>query len=136
MVSSRSGLTIKYPRNWSVTTCHQCEDPRAPGVFVAFLNPSTHEIVMIEPLADKPAQTPIDDWLSEVNRSVNASPEAKSEWVVLGREKALKAIHRHPDLSESETLYVVHHSKTFAIQADRHSPPYSTYQRLLSTFRY
>ncbi len=83
-------------------------------MFVAFQNRSTNEVVMIEPLARKPAGKTVKDWLADVKQATNLNPEIKSEWVTLGGEKALKTINRSPDSKESENLYVVHQSKTFA----------------------
>ena len=71
-----------------------------------------------------------------MKESTNLNPEINEHWGVLGRVKALKVINRSPDSKESESIYVVHGSKTFAIRAERNAPSYSTYQRMLSTFRF
>jgi hypothetical protein len=50
--------------------------------------------------------------------------------------RALKAVNRNDDSTESEHLYVVKGSKTFAIRTGRNTPSYATYLRMLSTFRF
>ena len=53
--ANRAGWSIKYPRDWRVSSCMECPDPTDPDVFVSFYNPSTKGLIMIEHLIDKPA---------------------------------------------------------------------------------
>jgi hypothetical protein len=53
--ANRAGWSIKHPGSWEIGGCRSCSDPAAPNVFVSLYNPLTKELIMTEPLADKPA---------------------------------------------------------------------------------
>src|SRR5215471_9464452 len=36
MFSSRGGWTLRYPTDWEVSSCNQCDDLTAPNIFVVF----------------------------------------------------------------------------------------------------
>ena len=57
----------------------------------------------------------------------------REEWISLNGTRALKVINRNADSTESENIYIVHGSKTFAIRADSSS---RLFQRMLSPFRF
>jgi len=134
--TNRAGWSIKYPRNWKVYSCHSCPDPTAPNVFVAFENPKTDEIVMVDQFIDRPADQGIEQWLNDIKTTTNLNPKVSEEWVTFGQERALKVVTRNQDSTECETFYVVHGSKTFAVRIDRGTPSYHLYQLMLSTFRF
>jgi len=71
-----------------------------------------------------------------VKVSTNLNPEINEQWIALGGVKALKVITRSPDSKESENIYLIHGSKTFAIRAERNTASYAMYQRMLSTFQF
>ncbi|HEY1758816.1 MAG TPA: hypothetical protein VGG72_25815 [Bryobacteraceae bacterium] len=91
---------------------------------------------MTEPLADKPAGQTVDEWLNHVKTTTVLNPLVSQEWISLDGMRALKAVNRNDDSTESEHLYVVKGSKTFAIRTGRNTPSYATYLRMLSTFRF
>ena len=133
--TNRAGWTIKHPSHWQVGSCRQCSDPTDPDVgFVTLYNPSRKELIMIEHLIDKPHDQTVEQWLQKMTMDLN--PFISEEWISLNGTRALKVISRNADSTESENIYVVHGSKTFAIQAQRNMPSYPLYQRMLSTLRF
>jgi hypothetical protein len=134
--SNRAGWSIKYPPNWKVYSCHSCPDPTDPNVFVAFDNPKTEEIVMIQHFKDKPSDQSIERWLDHIKMATNLNPKVGEEWVTLGGARSLKVVTSNHDSTECENFYVVHGSKTFAVQIDRGTPSYQLYQQMLSTFKF
>jgi hypothetical protein len=134
--TNRAGWTIKHPTKWRVASCRSCSDPTDPGVFVTIQNPSTQDLIMIEHLADKPSDQIAEQWLNNIKATTNLNPRVREEWVSLDETRALKVISRNPDSTESENIYVVHGSKTFAIRAELNTPSYPLYQQMLSTFKF
>src|SRR5881394_2797720 len=104
--ANRAGWSIKYPRDWRVSSCRQCPDPTDPDVFVNFFNPSTKELIMIEHLIDKPADQSVEQWLNHVKATTNFNPRVSEEWISLDGTRALKIINRNSDSSESENIYI------------------------------
>lgn len=136
--TSRGGWSIKYPANLTVRSCRQCMDLAGPDVFVTFSAPSTDGLIMIEPLIDKPADQSVERWLNAISQQTVANPRVSEEWIYLDGLQALKVKNRSPDSSESENVYVVNGSKTFAIRASNAqiAPFYMLYRQMLSTFRF
>jgi len=130
--TSRAGWQIKYPPGWDIGSCVQCTDPAAPDTFVMFSEPATKRVLMIEPLADKPAGQNLDDWLHDVGRSTNLNPAVREEWTSLDGVRALKIVTRSPDNTESENIYVVKGTATFAVRTDV-SP---ALRLMISTFKF
>jgi hypothetical protein len=130
--ANRAGWSIKYPRTWKTGSCRQCEDPADPDVFVTISDPLANEMVMIEHLVDQPANQTVDAWLHDVARTTVANPQVSEEWTSVGGTKALKVVNRNPDSTESENIYVVRGSRTFAIRM----PSNALCQQILSTFRF
>jgi len=87
---------------------------------------------MIEHLVDQPANQTVDAWLHDVARTTVANPQVSEEWTSVGGTKALKVVNRNPDSTESENIYVVRGSRTFAIRM----PSNALCQQILSTFRF
>jgi hypothetical protein len=135
---NRAGWSIKYPSNFRVGSCRQCPDPASPNVFVTFSDPSTAESIMIERLADKPADQTVDKWLQESSHDTVANLRVNDEWIYLDGMPALKVKNRKPDSGESESVYIVNGSKTFAIRASSTQTRsfYLLYRQMLSTFRF
>jgi len=134
--ANRAGWTIRYPPNWQAGSCVQCPDPTDPSVFVTFYNPSTRDLVMIEHLIDKPDNRSEEQWLDDIKRATNLSPQVSEDWITLAGVRALRVINRSVDSTESENIYLLPGSRTFAIRAGRNVPSYAVYQRMLSTFRF
>jgi len=134
--TNRAGWSIKYPRDWQVSSCRSCTDPTDPNVFVSLYNTTTKQVIMIEPLIDKPADQSVEQWLNATQATTNVNPRVNEEWISLDGSRALKVINSNRDSTESENIYVVHGSKTFAIRADRNVPSYQLYRQMLSTFRF
>lgn len=134
--ANKAGWQIKYPDNWQVGSCRQCTDPTDPDVFVSFYNPATKELIMIEHLIDKPSDRTLQQWLDDIKKTTNLNPIASEEWITVAGTRALKVINRNRDATESENIYIVHGSKTFAIRTERSTPSYKVYERMLSTFRF
>jgi hypothetical protein len=134
--ANRAGWAIKHPSNWQVGSCRQCSDPSDPNVFVTLYNPSTKELITVEHLIDKPSGQTVEQWLNDVKVTTVLNPFVSEEWITLDGTRALKVISRNVDSTESENIYVVHGSKTFAIRAGRKTASYPLYQRMLSTLRF
>jgi len=130
--TSRAGWQIKYPPGWDIGSCVQCTDPAAPDTFVMFSEPATKRVLMIEPLADQPADQNLDDWLRNVGRSTELNPVIREEWIALDGVRALKIVTRSPDNTESENIYLVKRTTTFALRADA-SP---ALRSMISTFKF
>jgi hypothetical protein len=128
--------TISYPPQWQIGSCHQCSDLTDPNVFVTFFEPSTKAMIMIEPLADKPADKEVEPWLKEVGRDTVLNAQISEQWIVLNHRKALKVINGNQDSTSSENIYLLYGQKTFAIRTSRNTPSYATYQRMLSTLNF
>ena len=96
-----------------------------------------HVLIMIEPLASKPPERNLDEWLGEVAAATVLNPRVRQEWIALDRQRALKVLSRNPDSTQSESIYVVHGSKTFAIRGpDLNVGSYQVYQQMLASFRF
>lgn len=134
--ANKAGWMIKYPRDWKVYSCHSCLDPTDPNVFVAFDNPKTKEVVMIQHFKDKPSNQSVEQWLDHIKMATNLNPKVSEEWITLNGTRVLKVVTSNQDSTECENFYVVHSSKTFAIQIDRGTPSYQIYQQMLSTFKF
>jgi hypothetical protein len=133
---NRAGWRISYPPHWQIGSCHQCSDPTDPDVFVTIFEPSTKTMIMIEHLIDKPVDEDVGPWLKEVSRDSVLNPQISEEWIVLDHRKALRVINGNPDSTSSENTYMLDGKKTFAIRASRNDPSYTTYRRILSTFKF
>lgn len=136
--TNRAGWSIRHPVNFKVGSCRQCSDPTNPDVFVTFLDPSTSGFVMIEHLLDKPADQSVEKWLDAISRETVANPRASEEWVYLDGAPALKVKNRNPDSTESENVYVVNGSTTFAVRVSNIevTPFYLLCRQMISTFRF
>ena len=146
--TNRSGWSIDYPANWKISSCHSCPDPSAPDVLVDFSPPGVQDSnqgwLMIERLADKPANKSLDEWLAEVKSADNRIPQIKEEKSTLNGLPALQVRYRNPSGNgyEMETVYVISNLKTFAISFQGKEGSsieslgnYAIYRRMLSTFK-
>ncbi|HWZ30814.1 MAG TPA: hypothetical protein VNX18_05755 [Bryobacteraceae bacterium] len=93
---------------------------------------------MIEHLIDKPTDQSVDEWLKDVSRSTVLVPVATEEWVSLSGIRALKVRNGDRKSNESENIYVLNGSKTFAIRAsDLNNAAFlRLYQQVIRTFRF
>ncbi len=107
-----------------------------PNVFVTLFNPSTKELIMIGHLIDKPHGQNVEQWLNDLKGINSLNPIVAEKWISLNGTRALKVINRNPGSTQSENIYVVRGSKTFAIGADPNMSSYRVYRRMLSTFRF
>jgi hypothetical protein len=146
--TNRAGWSIDYPAEWKISSCHSCSDVTAPDVFVSFFPPAVKDYdqgsLMIEHLADKPADKSADEWLAYVKKTHNLNPQMKEEKFTLNSLPALRVRYRNPAGSgyEMETVYIVSNSKTFAMTFDGKPGAsveslrnYTIYLRMLSTFK-
>jgi hypothetical protein len=133
--ANRAGWSIKYPREWQVGSCVQCSDPTDPDVIVAFLDPATKALVMVQHLKDKPSDQTVDEWLNDVKATVNLSPRISEKWILLDGTRALKVITQGGD-STHENIHVVQDSRTFYISFQSGTPSESLCRKILSTFRF
>lgn len=134
--ANRAGWIIKYPPTWEVGSCVQCADPTDPNAFVSFYDPVAKGLVMIERLSDKPDRRDDERWLNGVAAVTVASPRLSQAWITLAGLRALKVVNQNPDSTESENVYVLYRSKTFAIRTSRGGPSYMAYEKMLSTFSF
>jgi hypothetical protein len=93
-------------------------------------------MVMIEHLADQPADEDAELWLREVARDTVLSPQVSAEWIVINHQKALRVINGDLASTNSENIYVLYGQNTFAIRTNRSTPSYAIYQRMLSTLNF
>jgi hypothetical protein len=91
---------------------------------------------MIEHLIEKPSDRTLQQWLDDIKKTTNLNPIASEEWITVAATRALKAIDRNRDSTESENFYIVDGLKTFAIPTERNTASYKVYERMLSTFRF
>ena len=135
--ASRAGWSIKYPPDWRISSCRQCEDPADPGVFVAFSASSGEVLIMIEPLADKTAGQSTQQWLNEVEHATVLTPALTEDWLFIDGVPALKVINGAGSV-RTENIYIAHGAKTLAIRLSdiRDSRTRSICEQILSTFRF
>lgn len=142
---SRGGWKIKYPAGWRLGSCASCKDVRASGVYVDFVPPQDLVgMVMVSPLADRPANTSVDAWFSQVASSANQNPIASQERFVFNGLPAVKVRYDHREdgtLKQMEDIYVVSGAHTFSISFGgeapgrvEQQPNYAVYERMVETF--
>lgn len=127
LFSNRSGWSINYPSNWTIASCKSCKDPTAPEVFVDFFPPKDRDSgwVMIEPLADKPSGMSADKWLAQLKQTANLNTQLGEQRITLHGLPALCVRYRNPQNNggeETETVYVVSGSQSFAIEFSGKKP--------------
>lgn len=127
---------MRYPDSWQIGSCDSCADPTAPSVFVNLYNPATGDKITVDPLDDKPAATPADQWLAEVSRTTVDNPRASQEWITINGSRALRVINNNPDSTQSENIYLLKGVKTFAIRTNWGADSQQLLQRIISTFRF
>jgi hypothetical protein len=133
--ANRGGWTIKFPPDWKVGSCDQCADPTTEDL-VTFADPSSGDLMLIEAFIDKPDGQTVDQWLNELSETTTLNPAVTREWASLCGERALRVVNDSPDSTESESLYVVHGAKSFAVRMTRETSAYPTFQQMLSTFAF
>ena len=126
--TNRAGWSIKYPRSWQTQSYRQCDDPTEPHAYLALLDPSSNEMIMIERLADKPDGKAAEAWLQEVAKDTILTPILGEQWTTLGGSKALKVANER-----GENIYAVDGSLTIAI---RYARPAQAMTLIISTFRF
>jgi hypothetical protein len=144
--TNRAGWSIHYPADWTVESCKGCTDPTASGVYVNFFPPPGLEAegsVMVEPLADKPADVDVDTWLEEMPTRGNRNPLRRETKITLNGSPALKVRYRTDSGDDKEAVYVVSGSTTFGIEFSTEQPHvllerlanYPAFKAMLQTFR-
>jgi hypothetical protein len=126
--TNRAGWSVRYPRNWRVTNCRECDDSAEPSAALALTNPFGDETIMIERLADKPEGKRVETWLHETAKDTVLSAIQHEEWITLNRRKALKVVN-----VGSENVYTVDGSLTIAI---RYGHPVQAVTQIVSTFKF
>src|SRR5206468_10811579 len=94
---SRAGWSIRYPANLRISSCKSCSDLTDPNAFVTFYDPVTDQSMMIEPLAPKPNDRTVEDWLTETSETNDLNHLLTKDWVVVAGRRALKVIYRNAD---------------------------------------
>lgn len=131
---SRAGWSLRYPPQALPTGCRQCADLTAPDVAVFFSFGG--DGVMIEPLADKPPDHALADWLKAVARDTVLVPVINDEWIEVDGIRALKVRNGGAGRA-SDNIYFVHGLKTFAVRSpDVQSKNYRLYLEILGTFHF
>jgi hypothetical protein len=144
--SNRAGWSIGYPGDWTIGSCRSCKDPSAPEVLVDFFPATDKESgwVMIEHLADKPSGMTVDTWFAEIKQTNNLNPRLKERSFMLHDLPALSVRYRNPNNGgeETETVYVMSGSRTFAIGFSGEKPGlaleqfgnYNTFLQMVKSF--
>jgi hypothetical protein len=145
---NRAGWSMNYPADWTIASCHSCSDPTAPEVYVDFFPPKNKRasgFVIVEPLAEQPPRTTIDEWFADVKSTANQNPRVAEKRFTLNALPALRVRYRNAGDGgyEMETVYVVSRGRTFAIafSTERRgvsleaTENYSTYVQMVKTFK-
>jgi hypothetical protein len=90
----------------------------------------------LEPLAEKPNGWSIELWLLDVEKSTNANPPIRREWISVAGEKALRVINKDPDGTESENIYLIHGVQTFAVRANNARAYTSLYKHMIHSLKF
>lgn len=135
-LTSKGGWTIEYPASWQVWSCHSCPDPTAPNVYVSFGNLSPNgPLVMVEPLADKPLNEDIEQWLNRLKGTNNLNPIVSADSISIKGLRGLRVKYKTAGNTPMEETYLVSGSRTFAISlATAGSRELAIYQQMVSTF--
>ena len=133
---NKAGWRIKYPESWQIESCAQCTNPTDPNVLVSFYNPATQDRIMVEPLADKPANQTVDQWLEDVSRGSILSPRVSEQWITLNSTRALRVINGDADSAQTQNIYMVNGSRTFAIRTAWQTDSQQLLQQIILTFRF
>jgi photosystem II reaction center protein PsbP len=144
--SNRAGWSIRYPPDWTISSCRNCSDPTAPDVFVSFFPAQQADgTVMIEHLASKPKTADTDSWVADVKRTANLNPIVNEEKLSLNGLPALKVRYRTASGTEMQEVYVVSGTSTFSIAFSGDKPGtnvlenfknYPIYLRMVATFKF
>ena len=100
---------------------------------------------MVQPLADKPSGTTVDEWFTKISQTTNLNPRLAEQRLTLNDLPALKVRYRNPNGGghEMEEVYVVSDSRTFAITFNGDSPGrsleefgnYRTFLQMIDSFK-
>jgi hypothetical protein len=123
--SNGTGWSIQYPADWTAEGCKTCMEPTAPAAYVNFFPPAeleTEGSVMVEPLADKPAEVSVDAWLEEMPARGGHNPLRKETRMTLNGSPAIDVRYRTGSGDDKEAVYVVCGAKTFAIEFSTEQP--------------
>jgi hypothetical protein len=85
---------------------------------------------MVDPLTEQPRGVLLDDWLHEVARSTNLTPEVEETWTSVGGLRALRVVNRTLAGERTESLYTVGRGRTFALRGTA-SP---TFEAIVASF--
>lgn len=141
--ASRGGWSLRYPPDWSVTGCGQCTDLSDSGVFVVFGD--SRNSVWVDPLMGKPKDEDADEWLNDLKASTNANHVVSQQWILLNGTRALAVKYSDGIGVESEAIYFIHGSNSFAIRINldnkpgeklENAPGYAVAKQVLTTFRF
>jgi hypothetical protein len=97
---------------------------------------------MVSPLASKPTNSRVDDWLTEIAADANRNPHMNEQRLYVGGDPALRVGYHSKDC-EMEEVYVVSGSKTFSIQFSgdasntslKRLANYSVFNKMVDSFR-
>jgi len=145
--SNRAGWSISHPRNWHISSCEACTDPRDADVFAEFDSPrsedSSRGSVSVSPLVNKPLNLSLDKWFSKVEGDGSPFPNSlvREKRSTLNGMPTLNILYRDPDGMEIEETYIVSRPDAFKISffcnrpgAIEECPTYPAYLRMLSSF--
>lgn len=140
-----TGWSITYPVDWTAESCKSCAEPTAPEAYVNFFAPPELEeegSVIVEPLASKPANVGVDEWLERMPIRGGHNPLRKETKITLNGAPALKVRYRTDSGDDKEAVYVVSGARTFAIEFSAEQPHafvdrlanYEDFQKMVSSF--
>jgi len=156
-LSNRAGWSIQYPTDWSVSSCHACEDLMDASVEFVDFHPPRHEggSVKLEISRQKPDSVSLDELFGRIK-----APNSRDAYI-LEEERmtfrglpALRVVYSGPAKTpgkglQHEITFIIGYHNVFSIALfsplkDRISDPiipikqlknYDVYQKMVGLFR-
>ncbi len=137
---SEGGWSITFPHGWQVSSCHTCSDPHTAGNFVMFGSGvvDDDDSVMVEPLAPRPANQRVKQWLDDLKHNANLNPIAGEQWITLNGKPALQVTYRYQNSSRYRVIYVVDGSRAYSLTGPTFptDASYDTFKRMVASFKF
>lgn len=144
---SQSGWRIRYPNNWTISSCHACNDPTEKGIFVDINPPlslAQEGFLIIQPMRDRLPTQSLDQLFTDL-KQFPAQPHLSEERTSLNGFPALKIVYGKFGAAMGEAIYLVNNRQVVEVNFFGAAYPrselrffknYSIYQQILSTFKF